>query len=123
MAIVLLKSKSEVPLPSTALELHETVVRQILAYFVRSRRMVDTLEGIASWRLLEEQVSLSMRQTEAALKWLVEQGFLEELGPMGLRSSIFRLNPQKVKDAKRFLAAPRKKGTGTKAPREPLKGI
>ena len=66
--------------------------------------MADTLEGIARWRLLEERVSLSVRQTEAALKWLVEQGFIEELRPVGLRSSIFRLNPQRLKDTRQFLA-------------------
>src|SRR5262249_56056921 len=57
------------PLPSNALELDETVVRQILAYFVRSRRVADTLEGIARWRLLEERVRLSVRQTQAALNF------------------------------------------------------
>lgn len=73
--------------------------------------MADTLEGIARWRLLEERVRLSVRQTEAALKWLVEQDFIEELRPMGLRSSLFRLNPKRLKDAKQFLAGPRRAGS------------
>jgi hypothetical protein len=48
---------------------------------------------------------LSVRQTKAALQWLVEQGFIVELRPMGLRDSVFRLNPKRLKDAKQFLAA------------------
>lgn len=75
--------------------------------------MADTLEGIARWRLLEEQVRLSVRQTEAALKWLVEEGFIEELFLMGLRGSIFRLNPKRLKDAKQFLASAEKKNLQT----------
>lgn len=93
------------PLAWNALELDETVARQILAYFVRSRQTADTLQGIARWRLLEERVRLSVRQTKAALQWLVEQGFIVELRPMGLRDSVFRLNPKRLKDAKQFLAA------------------
>lgn len=90
-------------MPSNVRELDETVVRQILGYFVRNRRMADTLEGIARWRLLQERVRLSMRQTEAALAWLVEEGFIEEALPAGSRSSVFRLNPGRLSDAKRFL--------------------
>ena len=71
--------------------------------------MADTLEGIARWRLLRERVRISVRETEAALRWLVEHGFIEELCPMGLRDSIFRLNPKRLKDAKQFLASAEKK--------------
>lgn len=91
-------------MPSNAPELDEAVVRQILGYFVRNRRMADTLEGIARWRLLQERVRLSMRQTEAALGWLVEEGFIEEAIPAGSRCSVFRLNRGRLSDAKRFLA-------------------
>jgi hypothetical protein len=71
--------------------------------------MADTLEGIARWRLLEERVRLSVRQTEAALKWLVEEGFIEELRPAGLRGPVFRLNPKRLKDARQFLAGGERK--------------
>ena len=90
-------------MPSNALELDETVVRQILGYFVGSPQMADTLEGIARWRLLQERVRLSVRQTEAALGWLVEKGFIVEARPVGLRSPVFCLNPERLRDAKRFL--------------------
>jgi hypothetical protein len=112
MALHLLLRRSELVLRSNALELDETVVRQVLGYFVRSRQMADTLEGIARWRLLEERVKLSVRQTDAALKWLVEQGFVEELRPTGLRSSVFRLNPQRLKEAKQFLTRGKKRRNG-----------
>lgn len=109
MAFLLLGRRSDLSLPWNAPELDETVVRQVLAYFVRSRRTADTLQGIARWRLLEERLTLSVRQTEAALKWLVEQGLIVELRRIGLRGSVFRLNPKRLKDAKQFLAAAEKR--------------
>jgi hypothetical protein len=71
--------------------------------------MVDTLEGMARWRLPEERVRLNVRQTDAALRWLVEQGLIVQMLPAGLRSSVFRLNPSRLRDAKRFLAAKEQK--------------
>ena len=96
-------------MPLNAVELDQNVVRQILSYFVHSLRTADTLEGIARWRLLQERVRYSVRQTEAALRWLVEKGFLEDVFPAASRSSIFRLNPNRLGDAKRFLAGAEKK--------------
>ncbi len=72
---------------------------------------MDTLQGIAHWRLLEERLRVSVLQTEAALTWLIEQGFIVELRPVGLRDSLFRLNPKRLKDARQFLAAVEKKKT------------
>jgi hypothetical protein len=46
-----------------------------------------------------------MRQTEAALERLVEEGFIEEELSAASRSSVSRLNPVRLKDAKRFLDA------------------
>ena len=79
------------------------IVKQILNYFVRNPKAADTLEGIARWRLLEEQVHRSFQQTESALTWLVAQGFLEEVETVG-SSQIFRLAPQHQTEAARFLA-------------------
>src|SRR5215467_11784011 len=103
MAIQLLQYGMRLLLPTNALEPDETVVRQILGYFVRSHRMADTLEGIARWRLLQERVQLSVRQTEAALGWLLEQGFIEEVFPESVGNSVFRLNRGRLSEAKRFL--------------------
>lgn len=96
-------------MPQNDVELDPRVARQILSYFVCNRKAVDTLEGVARWRLLEEQVSRSVRQTEAALDWLVEQGFLEEVSPSPTKVSLFRLNSQRHDEALSFLAGQEQK--------------
>ena len=90
-------------MPSEDSEPELEIVKQILNYFVRNPKAADTLEGIARWRLLEEQVHRSFQQTESALTWLVAKGFLEEVETGGA-SQIFRLAAQHQAEAARFLA-------------------
>jgi len=103
MATILQQSATEVALPRHDTELDREVVRQVLGYFVRNPKTADTLEGIARWRLLEERVQKSLRQTEAAIDWLVEQGYLEQARPAGAKEPIFKLNPARHADAVRLL--------------------
>jgi hypothetical protein len=91
------------------------IVKQILNYFLRNSKAADTLEGIARWRLLEEQVHRSFQQTESALAWLVKQGFLEEVETVG-SSRIFRLAPQGQEKTARFLAEEKSARTDKKKP-------
>lgn len=58
--------------------------------------------GIARWRLLEEAVHHSVASTEAGLKWLVARRYLQEVPVQGVER-VFRLNPEKRKDAELFL--------------------
>ncbi len=77
---------------------------QILSYFVRNPSAVDSLEGIAEWRLLEEAVHRNVVETEEALQWLVKEGFLiETLHPHSGR--LFSLNAEKMMKAKSLLDA------------------
>jgi hypothetical protein len=78
------------------------IVRQILNYFVRNRSAADSLEGVARWRLLEEQIQRSLQQTDVALKWLVAKGYLEEITPAG-SVPLFRLAPDHQAEALKFL--------------------
>jgi hypothetical protein len=96
-------------MPLTKIEPDPAVVRQILSYFVQNHRAADTLEGIARWRLLQEEVRRNVHETERALEWLVEQGLVEELRPPGYQTPIFRLNRARQEDAVRFLARQQKK--------------
>lgn len=96
-------AKVDSPLPPDDAGPELEIVKQILNYFLRNSKAADTLEGIARWRLLEEQVHRSFQQTELALTWLVEQGFLEEVKTVG-SSRIFRLAPQGMEKTARFLA-------------------
>jgi hypothetical protein len=79
-----------------------TIVKQVLGYFVRNPKAADTLEGVARWRLLEEQIQNSISQTETAVEWLVAQGLLQEFNPRGT-GHLFRLNPARLDDAIRLL--------------------
>jgi hypothetical protein len=79
------------------------IARQVLSYFVRNPRAADTLEGIARWRLLEEQLQTSLRQTDSAIRWLVEQRYLEVVQPVS-SVRLYRLDPLRKKDALHFLS-------------------
>jgi hypothetical protein len=79
-----------------------TIVKQVLGYFVRNPEAADSLEGIARWRLLKEQIQNSLSQTETAVEWLVAQGYLEEFGSRGL-GRLFRLNPARRDEAIRLV--------------------
>jgi hypothetical protein len=75
----------------------------VLNYFVRNPQAADTLEGIARWRLLEEQLHNSLRQTDAAIQWLVDQGYLQAIHPVS-SGRLYRLDPRRQEDAVKFLA-------------------
>ena len=77
-------------------------MKQVLNYFVRNPNAADNLEGITRWRLLEEQIHRSLQETQVALAWLVEQGFLDEVKTSGA-PPIFRLNPERRADAISFV--------------------
>jgi len=108
---VLQRVRSRGQLPPTIVEPEREVVTQILEYFVRNRQAADTLEGIARWRLLQQEVRRNVQQTEQALGWLVQQGLIEELRPSGYQTTVFRLNPARQEEAARFLAKQQKKKT------------
>lgn len=78
-------------------------MKEILDYFVRNPNAADTLEGIARWRLLEEQVHRTVEETARALDFLVSHGLLHEIQTSGPKK-VFRLNPKRRKEAARFLA-------------------
>jgi len=77
--------------------------REILEYFVKNPGAADSVEGIARWRLLEQTIHRTITETEGALQWLVEQGYLiEEEHSHSAR--VFRLNPEKQAVAQDLLA-------------------
>jgi hypothetical protein len=86
-------------------------VKEILRYFLRNPRAVDSVEGVARWRVMEEQVHRSLEQTQSALAWLLSEGYLEELQTAGT-SRIVRLNPDRQAVAAHFLANPPGTSTG-----------
>lgn len=84
-------------------ETGKNVTRDILSYFLRNPHTADDLEGIARWRLLSETIRRSVEDTNRALEWLAEQGFLMRDITTGA-GPIFRLNQVNRVRAEAFLA-------------------
>jgi hypothetical protein len=79
------------------------IVSEILEYFIRNPTAVDSLEGVARWRLMNEAIRRSVVETEMALRWLVTHGFLEEISRPGL-TPIFSLKAERLNVARDLLA-------------------
>lgn len=80
------------------------IVKQILSYFVRHPDAVDSLEGVARWRLLEEQIDRTVRKTESALEWLLAEGYLVDVRRPGTER-LYQLNLKRRSKAIEFLGA------------------
>jgi hypothetical protein len=78
-------------------------VKDILGYFLRNPQAIDSVKGVAQWRVMEEQVHRTVEQTQSALDWLLSEGYLEELKTASA-GRIFRLNPERQAVAARILA-------------------
>lgn len=88
------------------------LAKMILRYFVRNPAAADTHEGIARWRLLEEAIHQTTKETKGALAWLVSRGFLRETSIAG-GAPIFRLNSRMQKEAEDFLRTPSREVKGS----------
>ncbi len=78
------------------------VATQILSYFLRNPEQADSLTELARWRLMEERIRLSVESTQAALNWLVAEGYVQQEARVGTES-LFRLNPERRQDAESLL--------------------
>ncbi len=75
---------------------------ELLEYFLHNPQAIDSLEGIARWRLREQTIDRSVDEVNEALSWLVERGFLLQESTRSA-SSVFYLNLEKVAEANRLL--------------------
>ena len=71
-------------------------------HYLQNPNAIDTIEGIAEWRLLEDLVQRRVRATDAAVGWLVEQGFLERIEGDAI-PALYRFNEAKRAEAEQFL--------------------
>ena len=78
------------------------VVRQVLRYFVRHPQAADDLEGIARWRLVEEEIFMRVEETQRALAWLVDRRLLCRTDASGV-SPVFTLNRERLDEAHALL--------------------
>lgn len=78
------------------------VAKDILRYFLRNPGAVDSLKEIARWRLMQEEVRRSVDETQQALEWLTEVGYVSEESRTGAES-IYQLNPARLAEAASFI--------------------
>lgn len=78
------------------------VAKEILGYFLRNPEAADSLTELARWRLMQEAVRRSVEGTQAALEWLIAEGYVEEETRSGTES-LFRLNPARRREAESLL--------------------
>jgi hypothetical protein len=76
---------------------------EVLKYFLHHPRAADDLVGLVHFRLLEEGRN-NLDQTRSVLIALVEMGLLLEDSAVA-SGPIYRLNPDRVEDALRFVSA------------------
>jgi len=57
----------------------EDLARCVLDYLSEHPQATDTLEGIAEWWVMREQVRVDVKLLERVLHCLTERGFLEEI--------------------------------------------
>jgi len=80
------------------------IAKQVLSYFIRNPQAMDSLEGIARWRLLQERIHRTVQETNAALAWLVSEGYLREIANPGAEP-LYHLNAARTESALAFLTA------------------
>ena len=78
------------------------VAKDILRYFLRNPGAVDSLKEIARWRLMQEAVRRNVEETQQALEWLTEEGYISEENHAGA-DSIYQLNPARRAEAASFV--------------------
>jgi len=81
---------------------NEKVAKDILRYFLGNPGAVDSLKEIARWRLMQEAVRRSVEETQDALEWLTEEGYVSEESRLGAES-IYQLNPSRRAEAANFV--------------------
>jgi hypothetical protein len=85
---------------------------EVLSYFLRNPQAVDTLEGVARWRLLEQRIDMHLQETSEALDWLVEHNFLLRVDSPSTEAC-YGLNAANRPKAKEFLRKSQKQKKGT----------
>jgi hypothetical protein len=93
-------------------EARPRLVKDILSCYIDTPNLVESTEGLARWRLLEQYVEETTRETEKALAWLVERGFLREVTPGSSTRRMFMLNMDRLDEAQTFLTAAKEEPHG-----------
>lgn len=69
------------------------IAEDIVRYLVQHPEAADTLEGIARWRLAQQNIERTVDETAAALRLLTERGLVDEIRT-GAGPAVFRLKTE-----------------------------
>ena len=66
--------------PQAERQRHESKVAQaILSYLAEHPQAMDSLDGIAEWWLIRQQIRVEIEAVAGAIRQLIEQGLIEEI--------------------------------------------
>ena len=77
------------------------LARDLLKLYLTNPTLVETTEGLARWRLAEQLLDQTIRETEQALEWLVSRGFLRQISGRG--RTVFMMNPDRRDEARHWI--------------------
>jgi len=86
-------------------------LRAVLTYFLDHPETVDSVEGIARWRLTQELIERTVRETAEAVNWLVSRGFLIE-SSTPTSGGLYSLNDEKRCEAERLAKGDSRRNPG-----------
>jgi hypothetical protein len=90
------------------LDADDEIVKQILSYFLHSPNAMDSVEGVSRWRLLQERINRTVEESQVALEWLVDKGYLTPVNRVGSKQ-LFSLDINHRAEALRFLEGKKSK--------------
>ncbi|MEW5918293.1 MAG: hypothetical protein AB1762_17955 [Gemmatimonadota bacterium] len=71
--------------PESLSEADATLRTLVLAYLDDHPTAMDTIDGIAEWWVLRQQIDIEVRRVSRILELLVSEGVLEEVSQSGVR--------------------------------------
>ncbi len=63
----------------------EEIAQSILAYLAEHPKAMDSVEGIAQWWIMRQQIRVNVKTLTRVLRGLADKGVLEELSEPGRR--------------------------------------
>ena len=84
------------------LKVQVRLARDLLELYLTNPTLVETTEGLARWRLAEQLLETTMRETQQALEWLVSRGFLRQISGRQGRT-VFMMNPDRRDEAQHWI--------------------
>ncbi len=63
----------------------EQLAQSVLAYLTEHPRAMDSVEGIAQWWIMQQQIRVNITTLTRVLRGLVDRGLLEVFGDEGHR--------------------------------------